>query len=111
MTLLLIGRYPDLSAARLATLMHVHAGTMSGILKRLATAGFLSRTADADDGRRHVLRVTAKGMAANRQRRGTFEDTVRGLLRTNRPADIVATERVLTALAARLQETADAGES
>src|SRR3954464_3497739 len=44
MTLLLMGRDPEASAADLAALMHVHAGTMSGILKRLEAGGFIART-------------------------------------------------------------------
>src|SRR5690349_22054184 len=54
MTLLLIGRNPDLSAAELAALMHVHAGTMSGILKRLEAGRFIARRSDKADARRHV---------------------------------------------------------
>ena len=99
MTLLLIGRHPNVSAAELAALMFVHAGTMSGILKRLENGGFIARTSDQRDGRRHVLTLTAAGVAANRQRRGTFGHAVRALLRATTPGDIAATERVLSALA------------
>jgi MarR family transcriptional regulator, organic hydroperoxide resistance regulator len=99
MTLLLIGRHPDASAAELAALMHVHAGTMSGILKRLAAGGFISRTGHESDARRHVLTVSAKGLKANRQRQGTFESTARELLETTSASDIAATERVLSRLA------------
>ena len=98
MTLLLIGRHPDTSAAELAALMHVHAGTMSGILKRLVAGGFIARTGDATDARRYVLTLTAKGLRANRQRKGTFESTVREMLRTSTTPDIAATERVLARL-------------
>jgi MarR family transcriptional regulator, organic hydroperoxide resistance regulator len=107
MTLLLIGRDPDASAAGLAALMHVHAGTMSGILKRLEAGGFIARTSHDGDARRHTLRLTAKGAAVNRQRRGTLEDTVRNLIKSHRPAEVAAAERLLGALASRLQETAD----
>ena len=107
MTLLLIGRNPDASAAALAELMHVHAGTMSGILKRLEAGGFIARKSHVNDGRRHVLALTAKGNAVNRQRRGTFENIVRELLRSHSAADVAASERLLGALAARLRATAD----
>jgi MarR family transcriptional regulator, organic hydroperoxide resistance regulator len=105
MTLLLIGRNPGVSASDLAAQMYVHAGTMSGILKRLESGGFIARTSDARDGRRHVLTLTAAGVAANRQRHGTFESTVRALLRAAAPADVTATERVLSALAGRLRDS------
>ncbi len=107
MTLLQIGRDPDASAAQLASLMHVHAGTMSGILKRLEAAGYIARRSHVGDGRRHALTLTAKGVAVNRQRRGTLEHTVRTLLRSHSPDEIEASERVLTALATRLRNTAD----
>jgi DNA-binding MarR family transcriptional regulator len=88
MTLLLIGRDPEASAAQLATLMHVHAGTMSGILKRLEAGGYIARRSHAGDGRRHSLTLTAKGLAVNRQRRGTLESIVRTLLRSHAASDI-----------------------
>jgi DNA-binding MarR family transcriptional regulator len=99
MTLLLISRHRDVSAAELAALMHVHAGTMSGIVKRLEAGGFIARRSDKADARRQVLTVTPKGVKANRQRHGTFENTVRDLLRASDGADIAATERTLELLA------------
>ena len=107
MTLLLIGRDPETSAAQLATLMHMHAGTMSGILKRLEAGGYLARRSHAGDGRRHSLTLTPKGLTVNRQRRGTLENIVRTLLRSHAASDIAAAERILTALATRLRDTAD----
>jgi DNA-binding MarR family transcriptional regulator len=104
MTLLLIGRNPEVSAAELAALMHVHAGTMSGILKRLEAGGFISRSGHENDARRLVLTVTPKGMKANRQQEGTFENTARNLLRALPESDIAATERVLSKLAELLRE-------
>lgn len=106
MTLLLIGRHAGISGGGLAALMHVHPGTMSGILKRLEAGGFIARTGHEDDARRLVLTLTPRGAAANRQQRGTFESTVRGLLRAHSTEEIAATERVLGGLAARLRDTA-----
>lgn len=110
MTLLLIARHPGISAGGLATLMHVHPGTMSGILKRLEAGRFIQRSGHEGDARRLVLKLTARGQAANRQQRGTFESTVRTLLRSESAADVAATERVLSALADRLRETAGDSE-
>ena len=107
MTLLLIGRDPETSAAQLAGMMHMHAGTMSGILKRLEAGGYIERRSHAGDARRHTLQLTAKGVAVNRRRRGTLEHIVRTLLQSHSPAEIAGSERVLGALAARLRDTAD----
>ncbi len=106
MTLLLAARHPGISAGELATLMHVHPGTMSGILKRLEAGRFIQRSGHAGDGRRLVLTLTARGQAANRQQEGTFESTVRALLKSASGADVAATEHVLSELAERLRETA-----
>jgi len=107
MTLLLIGRDPDASAAQLAGMMHVHAGTMSGILKRLEAGGYIARRSHAGDARRHTLHLTDKGIQVNRQRRGTLENIVRTLLRSHASAEVAGAERVLSALATRLRVTAD----
>lgn len=107
MTLLLIGRDRDASAAQLAAMMHMHAGTMSGILKRLEAGGYIARRSHAADARRHTLHLTDKGIRVNRQRRGTLENIVRTLLRSHANTEIAAAERVLGALATRLRVTAD----
>ena len=106
MTLLLIGRYPEASATDLASLMHVHPGTMSGMLKRLAAAGFIARRGHQDDARRFVLSLTPQGVAANRRRDGTFESAARDVMRTHGVNELRAAERVLAALSARLSEDA-----
>lgn len=41
--------------------------TMSRTLDRLAKAGFVTRTADPADARRHVTRLTARGRAVHEQ--------------------------------------------
>jgi MarR family transcriptional regulator, organic hydroperoxide resistance regulator len=106
MTLLLIGRHEGISGGGLAALMHMHPGTMSGILKRLEAGGFIERTGHEHDARRLVLTLTARGVTANKQQQGTFESTVRSLLRSQSATEVAATERVLSSLAARLRETA-----
>jgi DNA-binding MarR family transcriptional regulator len=108
MTLLLIGRHAGISGGGLAALMHMHPGTMSGILKRLEAGGFIERSGHEDDARRLLLTLTPRGAAANREQRGTFESTVRNLLRAHSATELAATESVLSGLAARLRDTAGA---
>jgi MarR family transcriptional regulator, organic hydroperoxide resistance regulator len=109
MTLLMIHRNPDASATALALLMHVHPGTMSGMLKRLETAGFITRRGHLADARRYVLSLTPKGVAANRRRDGTFESAASDLLQAHSVNDIAAAERVLGSLSARLRAGASPG--
>ena len=106
MTLLLIGRYPGLLAKDLAAQLHLHPGTVSGILARLERAGYLSRTPHASDARQACLNLTAKGRGVNSRRGGTFEDAVRRLLAGTPKKTLSAAEEVLTRLANELETTA-----
>jgi MarR family transcriptional regulator, organic hydroperoxide resistance regulator len=103
LSLLLIGRNPGMLASELAAVLHLHRGTLSGIVRRLEASGYLQRTADRTDARRVGLTLTAAGRAINRRRRGTFESAVRRLLATTPPQDLSAAERVLTMLGSELR--------
>ena len=48
----LIGRFPSVTAGRLAELLHVHPSTLTGVLKRVVERGFVHRERDAH-GRAH----------------------------------------------------------
>jgi len=58
MSLLLIGRHPGILASALADVLHLHRGTLSGIVQGLEAAGYVARTADPQDARRVGLRST-----------------------------------------------------
>src|SRR5262245_35732155 len=80
MALLLIGPTPGMLATECASLLHLHPGTISGVVGRLETAGLVKRAGDASDGRRWRLTLTAAGRRANTRRSGTFEAAVRRAL-------------------------------
>jgi DNA-binding MarR family transcriptional regulator len=105
MCLLLIAQQPDIHPSELASVLHLHRGTLTGILRRLERAGFLTRRLDSQDARRTSLRVTAKGAAVIRRRTGTFEDAVRRLFTTTAPGERAAAERLLAALQGELRLT------
>jgi DNA-binding MarR family transcriptional regulator len=109
MSLLLIGRKPGVLASELADVLHLHRGTLSGVLHRLQAAGYVERTVDVRDGRRAGLVLTDAGRAMNQRRSGTFEGAVRRLLASVSAGDRSAAERVLTALRAELQVIGDRG--
>jgi DNA-binding MarR family transcriptional regulator len=108
LSLLLIGRNPGILASELAAVLHLHRGTLSGILQRLEAAGYIERTVDAADARRAGLTLTRAGQAVNRRRAGTFEDAVRRVLESTRPAERAAAEQVLSRLGAELRVVGDA---
>jgi len=103
LALLLIGRNPGILASELASVLHLHRGTLSGVLRRLEAAGYIERTVDARDARRAGLTLTRAGQVMNRRRAGTFEDAVRRVLETVRGSDRAAAEHVLSRLGAELQ--------
>jgi MarR family transcriptional regulator, organic hydroperoxide resistance regulator len=107
MSLLLIGRHPGILASELAAQMHLHRGTVSGLVRRLEAAGYVSRTIDPLDGRRAGLTLTVAGRAMNRRRAGTFEDAVRQLLAVAPASDLAAAEQMLARLAAELRAAGD----
>lgn len=53
----------DIPAKKLAELTHLPKGTLTGVLDRLETAGWIKRHPDPDDGRAWRVRLTAKGRA------------------------------------------------
>jgi MarR family transcriptional regulator, organic hydroperoxide resistance regulator len=107
LSLLLIGRNPGILASELAAVLHLHRGTLSGVLRRLETAGYVARTIDASDARRAGLTLTAAGRRVNRRRAGTFEDAVRRVLGSTLASERAAAEHVLARLAGELRVVGD----
>jgi DNA-binding MarR family transcriptional regulator len=97
-----IGREPGLAPGRLAELLHLDPGTVSGIVKRLESAGLISRVRSGDDTRRMHLTLTAKGQALNRRRKGTVETAVRRTIDGMPAADRAAASRLMRRLATNL---------
>jgi DNA-binding MarR family transcriptional regulator len=97
------GLFPGLSAGDLATILHVHPSTLTGILQRLVDQRLLVRLDDPRDRRRAVLRLTARGGRINAVGHGTVESAVAEALDGLNPRDLTATRRVLERLALHLQ--------
>ena len=97
-----VGREPGLTPGRLAELLHLDPGTVTGIVKRLESAGLVSRIRSGGDTRRMHLTLTAKGQTLNRRRKGTVEAAVRNTIDGMRSADLDAASRVLRRLATHL---------
>ena len=72
-----IGRYSGVTLGRLAELLHLHAGTVTGIVRKLEDLGFVVQTRSKEDTRRRHLTLTAKGRQIDRRRKGTVEAAVR----------------------------------
>lgn len=97
-----IGLHQGLTLGGLADLLHLHAGTVTGIVRRLESLGLVAQTRSAEDSRRRHLTLTAKGQRVNRQRKGTVEAAVRRVAGTITAVELAAAARVMDLLAENL---------
>ncbi|MBM7113335.1 MarR family transcriptional regulator [Archangium primigenium] len=102
LVLRLVGRFPGITAGRLAGIMHVHPSTLTGVLKRMEKRGLLERKSDPLDGRKALFALTDQGRSMDVPAGGTVESAVeRVLTRLARP-QLQAAQEALTALAEEL---------
>jgi DNA-binding MarR family transcriptional regulator len=97
-----VGRNPDLTPGALAALLHVHPGTVTGIVRRLELGGLVVRTRSTEDTRRVHLRLTARGQAVNRRQKGTVEAAVRRVTAPMTPRQLAAASELFRRLATEL---------
>jgi DNA-binding MarR family transcriptional regulator len=102
LVLRVVGIFPGLSAGALASILHLHPSTLTGVLRRLVAQKLMTRAAEPGDKRRAVLYLTERGAALNAITEGTVEAAVRDALRTISERDRVATMTALSAVAAQL---------
>jgi len=100
----IVGRFPGISAGRIALILHVHPSTLTGVLRRLESRNLLQRRPDPRDARRALFMLTAKGRKLDTIKTGTVEQAVRRVL-LKEPAKVAAAQEVL----ASLSEELDAG--
>ena len=107
-----MGRFPAISAGQLATILHLHPSTLTGILRRLERRGLLTRRKDPRDGRRAVLGLSAAGRRLDVEASGTIESLMKAALAPLPRNQVQAARGVLLALAERLNlPSAPAGAS
>lgn len=104
LVLLVVSRYPGLSAGDLARILQLHPSTITGILQRLQQKRLLTRTRDSRDNRRIQLYVQARSRAFTRRQPGTVEAAVMRAVARIPPGQIQQARKVLAALAAALTE-------
>ena len=98
LALRIIGGSPQLQAGTLASALHLHPSTVTGLVLRLTKKGLVRRLHDPGDARRILLVLTARGVRINRLRRGTVESAVSHLLHEVTPGQLAAAQRVLERL-------------
>jgi DNA-binding MarR family transcriptional regulator len=102
LVLRVVGLFPGVSAGTLATILHVHPSTLTGVLQRLIAQGMLHRSTAAGDRRRAVLTLTPRGARVNAVRSGTVEAAIVDGLEHVSARDRQSAQRVISRLADRL---------
>ncbi len=99
LVLRIVGQFPGTSAGEVASILHIHPSTLTGVLKRLQARGLIEREPDPTDARRSRLKLTAQGQVLNRTRSGTVEAAVRRVLAQLEPDKVQVVQEVLGLLA------------
>ncbi|HEX8436037.1 MAG TPA: MarR family transcriptional regulator [Archangium sp.] len=102
LVLRLVGRFPGITAGRLAHILHVHPSTLTGVLRRLETRGYLERKSDPLDARKALFCLTEKGRALDAPAASTVEAAVQRALSRVPKAKMAAAQEMLTVLAEEL---------
>jgi DNA-binding MarR family transcriptional regulator len=94
----IVGRFPGITAGHLARLLHLHPGTLTGIVDRLEREGLLRRRVDPRDRRRTLLGLTAKGRGLDVATEGVVEAAIQRVLDETPAAKVRAAREVLEAI-------------
>jgi len=97
-----IGLMPGCSATEIAAALNMHPSTLTGILARLAREKLIEREVSSDDRRRSHLRLTAKGVRVDRERKGTAEAAIRRALTRADDRVVEATRHMLALMITEL---------
>ena len=98
LALRIIGLSPGLPASGLASALHLHPSTVTGLVLRLTRKGLVQRRRDPGDGRRVLLLLTERGARINARRRGTVEAAVSRSLGDLTPGYLATVREVLEQL-------------
>jgi DNA-binding MarR family transcriptional regulator len=98
----LVGRFPGITAGRLAHILHVHPSTLTGVLRRLEKRGYLERKSDPLDARKALFTLTESGRALDAPAASTVEAAVQRALSRIPKARMAAAQDMLTTLAEEL---------
>ena len=107
LVLRIVGKFPDLMPSELAELLHLHRGTLTGLVDRLCAQQLLSRRANEKDGRSFLIRLTARGRLLDREVPGTVEASIQRALAALPRAKVEAAKFVLEAVARELAKEAE----
>ena len=103
LVLRIVGRDPGIGAGELASVLHVHPSTLTGVLARLEERRLVARTVDTDDARRIHLGLTPRGRELDQDHTGTVEAALRRALARCDPEVVEATREVIARIIEELE--------
>lgn len=103
MTVRIVGRYPGITASRVAKLLRVHRATVTVTVNRLEKRVIIKRGRDPLDNRRITLTLTKQGQELDVPASGTVESAVTHLLANTNAHDLAVTQRSIHALISALE--------
>ena len=95
----IVGRFPGIPAGHLARLLHIHPGTLSGMVNRLERQGLVRRRQDPRDGRRTLLGLTEKGRSLGIKHLGAVETAIERLFEHTPESNLRSAREVLMFIA------------
>ena len=93
--LLELSRWGEMNQRELADRVRVTPATISGMLKRMEKAGFISRTADENDARVSLVRLTEEGRAQCETAKQLFDQTCHQMLKDLSDAECTQLKELL----------------
>jgi DNA-binding MarR family transcriptional regulator len=99
----ILGQRGGIGPGELARFMHLHPGTVTGVVRRLERLRLVRRVSDPSDGRRQRLHLTPAGRRLDQVRTGTIEACVRAALARATPARLATARDVLAGIAEALR--------
>jgi DNA-binding MarR family transcriptional regulator len=107
LVLRIVGRFPGIPAGELAELLSLHPSTLTGILQRLETRGWLRRRPHPRDRRRALLGLTGRGRELDALDPHAIEGAVRRVRESMSSAERAGADKLLRALARELEGAGD----
>jgi DNA-binding MarR family transcriptional regulator len=98
-----VGRDPGIGAGELASVLHVHPSTLTGVLARLEERRLVERTVDDADARRIRLELTPRGREIDQDHTGTVEAALRRALVRCEPEVVEAAREVIATIIEELE--------
>jgi len=100
----IVGRFPGVSAGRLAEILHLHPSTLTAMLIRLEARGLVLRRADSRDRRRVRVWLSRNGRRLTRPAVGWVETAVKQALADFPDKKITTAQEVLANIARMLED-------